>query len=264
MPRRVDVVTVTGMAALLPVPEHHDPAAVRVDPAAIAALQATLDATRADAAAHAARHAATDAALLALCGVADIDAAQQCMCSCHPRVAQLHDGGRTCSCQLSPVQRQAALHEALRELSEAQDDPDVLDARAARDAAFTARALELGVDVIDHGGAAPYCITGIVAGRAFMFRERHDAWRVEIATDDAPTGAFWDDRAASSLVIARDESGLYDTESFEITALETAVAAVTTYLLRRTCTHPGAVTYCPVCGLERAHFDTWQTGCWKP
>lgn len=98
----------------------HPPRVHRYAPpseAEAAASRATFARQRAerDAAREAARPARR-AAILAGPALRDVDAAVDCLCACHPRPAEvgLHNGGPSCQCQQTEVER-AARMKALRE-----------------------------------------------------------------------------------------------------------------------------------------------------
>lgn len=204
--------------------------------------------------------------LLTVSGVRDIEAAMACGCSCHPTVADLHRGGATCPCQLTAEERQAKRAAALAELtriSEAQSQ-QYEQTRHARDSAIRTRAEELDVVVTSWGGMAPYVLRGVVDGRAFFLRERHDMWRVEIAGDDRPDIDPWTDRDGDSIVVAEGVSDVFDHAVnegtfFDVAILDTAVSAVRSFLQRRSCPHDRAETYCPRCGVAMSRRDVWRT-----
>lgn len=196
-------------------------------------------------------------------GVCDVEAAVNCICACHDREDELHDRGRTCPCQYTPEQRRAAFEAVLDDLADTYNQPEVAAAREERERAFKKEAARLGVSIETHGGGAPYIIVGSVRGRAFYLRERGDWWTVEIAGDREPLRSPWWNGEDESIVVgegsARElEEGEGGAEGFEITALKTAVAAVTTFLQRRECPHPGNTQWCPECGVEREKADLWR------
>lgn len=204
--------------------------------------------------------------LLTVSGVRDVEAAMVCGCTCHPTVADLHRGGITCPCQLTPEERQekrAAAMAVLARLSEAEAE-QYEQARHAREIAVRARAEELDVEITSWGGMAPYVLRGVVDGRAFFFRERHDVWRVEIAGDDHPGSDPWTNRDDDSIVVAEGVSDIYDRATdtdvfYDVVVLDIAVDSVRTFLQRRTCLHEGAETYCPRCGVAMNRRDVWRT-----
>lgn len=201
--------------------------------------------------------------LLETCpGLRDLDAALTCMCACHPRPADptLHDGGASCRCQLTPEERAAAFDTYLELSAEFRDEQDAYIER--RDAAFAAEVARLGVTARITVGAMPLVIVGEVDGRAFMFRERHDEWRVQISPDGDPLGdpQEWEHtiRIASGGV---DELQAGDHVG-EVGALRVAVYAVREALLRNSCAHEAARhathRYCSLCGVPLDQTDDWR------
>lgn len=120
----------------------------------------------------------------------DPEAAADCHCGCHPKAAdaELHDGGRSCGCQLTPEKRHLALKEFTEQLNDLDPDPGRL---VRRGGARSARR-ELGVSATWWLVAAPFVITGNVDGRGFYLRERHGSYRVTIAPDDDPGADPWE------------------------------------------------------------------------
>ena len=191
----------------------------------------------------------------------DIEAAVACGCSCHPRPAEthLHDGGVSCPCQSSVEERAVALDVLREHLQEASTGEFAYEERMRE--VMDAAAGRLGVTIRHAGGWAPFVVTGVVDGRGFYLRERHDCWSVEIAPDDDPLA---DPYVLSSdvptIVVAEGVSealevdGAFDT----VRALEVAVHAVRLFLLRRDCAHAHAQRFCPLCGVEVAAATAWQ------
>jgi hypothetical protein len=196
------------------------------------------------------------AAIGTIDGIRDIEAAVECQCSCHQRTGELHDMGRSCPCQLTVEERQAALDNLWNWNAEEAEAYE--KARAARDQIFMAAAERLGVEIESHGGAAPYVICGKVEGRAFFLRERHDLWRVEIATDQTPGENPWGDHEADSIVVAEGTSDVFDPENFETEALEAAVRAVREFLQRRACAHTNYGKWCSECGVLLEEAEKWR------
>lgn len=191
----------------------------------------------------------------------DVDAAVACSCSCHPGPAdpRLHDGGVSCPCQLTDEQRSASLNELLGILSETAASEGSFETEMRRRADETAA--RLGVEVREIGGGAPFVIRGVVDGRGFYLRERHDLWSVVIAPGDDPLADPWVlDRSVPVIEVASGDSGALEKEGvFEpVHALEVAVNAVRLFLLRRSCMHANAARFCPVCGVEMSQADAWR------
>ena len=193
----------------------------------------------------------------------DVEAAIDCLCSCHPRPAQteLHDGGVTCPCQLTPTERAAAWDELFAHIGDMDDDVEV--AGATR---FAAAAADLGVsaDVVVPG--APFVIAGTCDGRGFYLRERGGAWRVTIAGDANPAADPWTmdieqptiDIATGTEVELGDGGGNFSPER----ALRVAVEAVRDALARNGCAHElpldAGHRFCRCCGVPLADADRWR------
>lgn len=181
--------------------------------------------------------------------VRDIEAACACLCSCHPRLSTLHGGGTSCPCQLTVAERIAAWDEFIEASQVWEEDPKHQAAVREREVAFSAEATALSVAIDRHGGGAPYVIEGVVDGRAFYLRERHDMWRVCVAADETPLQNPWGDAAVGSVCVAEGVVEWYAEPNWEITALQTAVRSVRGWLAERNCAHVG-VTWCSTCGAE--------------
>ena len=170
--------------------------------------------------------------LAAVCAgppVRDPDAAADCHCSCHPKPAdaELHDGGLSCGCQLTPE--------------------------------------ELGVTAQWRGVAAPFVITGNADGRGFYLRERHGYYRVTIAPDDDPAADPWElpaERATLDIADGEDDDLTGPDGGYDVAhALIVAVHAVRTFLARRECEHQQPTDprqlFCAWCGVRLAEADKW-------
>jgi hypothetical protein len=217
---------------------------------------------RADhAASQLAEEPARRAAIAAGPALRDLEAAVTCFCSCHPRPAdpRLHEGGVSCPCQLTDAERAESLESlrgVLSESSEAQESYETEMRRRVDEAAT-----RLGAEIRDIGGAAPFVIRGVVDGRGFYLRERHDLWSVVIAPDDDPLSDPWArDREVPVIEVASGESATLEKEGVfdPVHALEVAVNAVRIFLLRRSCAHDKAGRFCPACGVEVAQADAWR------
>lgn len=253
-------VTVKGMTVpYVREPYHPNQASTE----AIAEMRADLERERSAQEAFAAANRARQRALLSVGdSVRDIEAALACQCSCHPRVSAIHGGGATCPCQLSSEERAERVEEAFKILLTLRE-PD--DERSEREATFAACAAALGVEIRSYGGMAPFTIHGVVDGRAFWFRERHDLWRVEIAPDEQPLADLEQVHAFSVIVVG--EGGSEDLEqgnAFDVAALQVACDAVRLFLLRRECVHEthllggAAARFCGACGVEIASATRWR------
>jgi hypothetical protein len=197
----------------------------------------------------------------------DVEAAVDCRCGCHPRPAEvdLHDGGRACSCQLTPderVEQNRSFFEALAEISEEQSGPGSPWDR--RREAFAAEAEALGVDAHIEIVGAPFVIVGNCDGRGFYLRERHGSYRVTIAPDDDPAADPWSAGITrSSIDVASGDEGDFDEDgAFSTTrALRIAVTSVRTALGRNCCAHGSAAAddaFCSECGVPMADVDAWR------
>lgn len=191
----------------------------------------------------------------------DLDAAIGCGCACHPRPSDpgLHEGGVTCPCQLTAAERAESLEELLELLSDGSEEQEAHEGEMRRRADVAAASL--GVELRAIGGAAPFVIRGVVDGRGFYLRERHDVWSVVVAPDDDPVADPWMlDRRVPVIVVASGESSALECDGVfdPVRALEVAVDAARIFLLRRSCLHHGAVRFCPVCGVEVSMADAWR------
>jgi hypothetical protein len=237
----------------------HRPAPAPQDAEAAAELRARIRALRDESEQKRARDTAERRHLLDLLGpedlaryrIVDVDAAVTCPCSCHPSVADIAMHGEgVCSCQKTPEQRRADQEEALSLLQ--QHSGELARAVESELVALRAVAAELGVEIEQAGGMAPYQIVGQVDGIRFYLRERYDEWSVQVPDEEAgdlgdPVGV-----QSGTYVIAEGLAGeLYSAED-PAGPLRTAVAAVREHLARRSCAHPGARTFCPDCGARTA------------
>jgi hypothetical protein len=232
-----------------------------------ARLRAGFERRRAEMdAARVAGRPARRAAVLAGPALRDADAAVDCLCGCHPRPAEvdLHDGGRSCPCQLTDAERaeqRRAWLASWGELAANVDDDEQSESEQA--AAFADAAAALGVEARIRAWAAPFVIVGLCDGRGFYLRERHGSYRVVIAPDDDPGSDPW---AAAPTdpsidVAAGDENELADHGAFSpATALRVAVEAVRSALARNACVHRrvDAEPYCPSCGVRIDEADAWR------
>jgi hypothetical protein len=204
------------------------------------------------------------AAILTGAPLRDVEAAVACHCSCHPRPADddLHDGGLTCSCQLTPAERRAQWAQIFADFGDITEDSAIVSERAEAGRRFDETAAELGVEAQVEVHAAPFVIVGVCDGRGFFLRERHGRYRVTIAPDDDPGSDPWkaEPTATSIDIAAGTESELWCEGRFapEL-ALTIAVAAVRAALMRNACPHaaqPGP--HCASCGVPLAEADMWR------
>lgn len=189
----------------------------------------------------------------------DVDAAADCHCGCHPTPADthFHDGGVSCSCQLTQEERQVAFEELFASLkgSMAQYSPQEHEQ-------FLQELSELfDADIREAGGAAPYVVRGVVDGRFFYLRERHGIWRVEIAPDDDPLLDIWENSLppeVNRVVVAEGSASTLYRDDDKTHPVRVAVKAVKSFFLRRSCTHENIASFCPHCGIAADEIDQWK------
>lgn len=191
----------------------------------------------------------------------DVEAAADCWCACHPRVADvtLHGGGATCACQLTDAEHEAAL----KRFVWPEPSPEARERLEHNAEAFDQTAEALGVTVDQWGGFAPFQISGSVAGRAFYLRCRHEAWTVTVAPDDDPLGDPLDHSRVTFEVASGDENDLCPDGPLDpALALRIAVWAVEDFLLRRVCAHTmpdvDGARFCTFCGVRLDDVDRWR------
>lgn len=118
-----------------------------------------------------------------------------------------------------------------------------------------AEAAATGVTLLSCEGMAPFVITGVVEGRFFYLRERHDVYRVAMAPDDDPLADIWKNYDRADITVATgvsddflDEQGTFAA----LAAFRLAVNAVRVALRRRNCVHQTAegTWFCPDCGVQ--------------
>jgi hypothetical protein len=237
--------------------------------------------------------AVADVALDALTVWRYVDTDERCLCSCHPRLpdSELHDYGFGCTCARTPGDRRRATRQWFSSIDEFWCSPEGRQISAGEWAAeadlqaWLAR--QPGVVVGGHGGFAPEQWWGEVDGHRFYFRERHDAWRIEL--DLRPSGRFArvfagvdDDGNVRTTPREIEEgdvvaSGLTDAEGYGTTPVVRAmfiVDTIRTHLTRRACTlhHDDLSTvetlldrqigWCPACGARLAPSYPPQTQYW--
>ncbi|CAN5700209.1 hypothetical protein BH18ACT2_BH18ACT2_09220 [soil metagenome] len=193
----------------------------------------------------------------------DIAAAVDCHCACHPHPADLdlHDGGSTCGCQLTPQERRAQWDTVMGSWPKPTNEE--LRERAVAEAAFAEAAAELDVTAHVELSMCPFVIVGNCDGRGFYLRERHGEWRVTIAGEGEPAVDPWGstpDRLTID-VAAGDEGELVDADGrfSDVAALRIAVGCVREAVLRDACAHDGdSGTYCCACGVPMAEAMAWR------
>ncbi len=139
----------------------------------------------------------------------DVDAALACHDSCHPRVdtTDRHWGGTTCACQRTEEE----LAEGRRRFLEDWPGLDLgtrwEDERAEADRI----ADDLGVQIRQIDGLAPFQITATVDGRSCYLRTRHEFFSLVLAPEHDPA-LFTDADARSGVgeveIATGDEDGL--------------------------------------------------------
>ena len=174
--------------------------------------------------------------------------ALECTCSCHPRVnLGLHKGGTQCPCQQTPAERKRLAQKLFADLNRIGEPLQEYSTEQSQLLQQKAQELNVKADIACQ--MAPFVIVGEVDGRAFYLRERHDKYRVTIASDDHPTTNPWN---------APPEEPQIDIQYGDISefqnvgeALEIAVRAVRQYQQQQQCPHliePNYL-YCPLCGI---------------
>jgi hypothetical protein len=124
-----------------------------------------------------------------LAGLRDPLAALDCACVCHTRlfalpVADVHDEGRSCHCQLADDERVGPLWD-LHCGFHGGDDQHAPAAQAERHAAFV-RAWRHGMEITIHSDLAPTIISGCYRGHQFWFHERDGHGQLHLGDLDGP------------------------------------------------------------------------------
>ena len=181
----------------------------------------------------------------------DVQEALGCHCACHPRPADmdLHDGGSSCPCQQTEEQRAESREELHRVLASLrgrfEDETDTVEEDARQ---FAAQ--QLGVEVKQYGGMAPFVITGVVDGYSFYLRERHENYRIVIAGDDDPLAdVYWGHPPSALVIAAGTEDDLGASYDDVETVLTFVVSTIRMFLLRKTCAHLLGSNFCSNCGV---------------
>lgn len=180
----------------------------------------------------------------------DPDAAASCPCSCHPRPgnAQLHDGGLTCSCQLTPAQRKQKMTDfldALADIHERSGESRLAQAQREQEQA-EAEATRLGARLLSYGGLCPLVVRLVVDGHGVYLRSRHEQYQVAISTSEDP----WKDGTGQDISYGAEEDLWLDGDGWvdPARAVRTAVSAARRWQLRD-CDHHGVTTaFCGHCG----------------
>ncbi|CCG03604.1 hypothetical protein [Blastococcus saxobsidens] len=188
------------------------------------------------------------------------DDGSRCLCGCHPQLTPQHGDGMDCPCTWGRQQREATRRTWLTDLR----DSDWAKEARARHAAEEREIREWLAGQVDVTAQrttsyAPEQWEGTVDGHSFYFRERHGEWRIEL--DLQPSGRF------AERVAGVDERGRPVTEPVELTEggviaeglegalgsdpvahLDVIVRTIREHLWQRSCSHSGALLYCPGCG----------------
>lgn len=193
-----------------------------------------------------------DAIVLLSPDVADVDAAVECDCWCHPKPADpaVHAGGVECPCQLTEDERRERSRAAMEELSQYADYQAEVGAEDEYRDRVVKAARVLGATVDTFLPAAPFVVAGVVDGHTFYLRERHDSWRVVVAGEDNPLLSVWDNTPADALVIAEGTTSGWDWTGTQM--VTDAIRMVKDFLRARACPHTDAKEWCPDCGARMA------------
>lgn len=188
------------------------------------------------------------------------DDGTRCMCGCHPQLSSWHEGGTDCRCTWSRERREAERHTWLAELRDSEWAQEMrmrheVEEREIREWL----AGQVDVTAERSTSFAPEQWEGTVDHHSFYFRERHGEWRLELNLQ--PSGRF------AQRLVDVDEHGRPVTEPKELTEgeviaegvdsalgstpvehLDFIVRTIREHVWRRSCTHEGALLYCPRCG----------------
>lgn len=197
---------------------------------------------------------------------------RDCPCGCHPRLptSDFHDYGFDCACTKTPEERAATWKRFTDIQNEYWDSPEGVAERSHR--AAEEAELELWVDRQDsavvftsHGGFAPEQWQGFVDGIEFYFRERHDHWRIEtelvyepeaapnVQTYDPDTDSFTAGRYHSfdGITIAEGVAGGEGYGETPVQRAQFITRLIREHYGQQACAHPGAVAFCPHCGVRQ-------------
>jgi hypothetical protein len=186
-------------------------------------------------------------------GLVDLDAAARCGCGCHPKAAENEAHAQAeCSCQLTDEERSQRSRQWLQDLGELDlCDFDTYAREAFDETAESLKVEEAAIRIF----ACPLVVSGVVHGRAFYLRERHDKWRVSVATPNDPAVDPWEgDREVIDIA---EGSGCFTPAE----ALAVGVQQVRLYLQRVTCKHRKTTEdapFCAYCGIRISDRDAWD------
>ena len=191
-----------------------------------------------------------------------------CLRGTHPTLPSVrehgYDLGFDCPCTWDAMRR-ASEPRPMTWWEQWRDNPEAKALRARHDAELSEVATWMdrqpGVEAVQLSWAAPEQWEGVVDGHSFYFRERHGRWRLEL--DLEPDG-----EVATQLIGVGDDGELL-TESVEqrsgtviASGVQSALGAtpldhlafivrtIRDHLTQPTCTHTGAVNFCPTCGTQ--------------
>lgn len=202
-------------------------------------------------------------------GLKDLNAAVECMCSCHPNPGDvsLHDNGLSCNCQLTPEERKIKTNELFETLQMLGENDSLTEFNENnRKNAFT-KAQELGITLESIGGLAPFTLDGIINNRRVYVRARHEVYAINLATPEDPLADISFDK--EHIIVEEGPEWVlfpeYNTNVDESIPLdymqyakvvEYVTNAVRGYLLRETCKHPrsNGFNFCPECGTQLRDF----------
>lgn len=186
------------------------------------------------------------------------DDGSPCLCGCHPQLSPQHDDGTDCPCTWDRQRREAARGAWLTDLRDSEWAKVVREQHEAEEGEIREwLAGQVDVTAKRTSSYAPEQWEGTVDGHSFYFRERHNEWRIEL--DLQPSGRF------VTRVVGVDEQERPVTEQVEMTEgeviadalgsvpvehLDFIVRTIREHLWQRSCTHGGALLYCPSCGTQ--------------
>ena len=191
--------------------------------------------------------------LAASSGVSNVRAAADCLCDCHPKIANhsLHEGGLTCPCQLSPAQRKEAARAATEALLGVLADPELEAVQEAEHKEAVEAGNKAGWAELRIGGYAPFQISGHLDGRCVYVRERHGNYRIELRYPCQLECVDGNCDAEATVIAAGPDYELYgEGPGHMLRALGYATEVVRDQLLRENCSHLAAKQWCPDCGLK--------------
>jgi hypothetical protein len=173
----------------------------------------------------------------------DLDEKGYCFCPCHSSLGETPKDSPDCPCGWEEERRRyAARRSAPRRVRQHGSLPEAVAALRRRDEEERAIAEWLaahpGVEATLTCDFSPEQWEGTVDGHIFYFRERHGRWRLEIDGDESAG------REGTEIA-----SGLDDVLGDDfVSHLSCIVETVRDHLRAETCSHAGALAFCPHCG----------------